>query len=130
MQRTIGRVLISAAAIQTVAVPVLAESGAAHVASDQRSGRARARSVVSLTLNGILAPVALWMVWRRRAEPGVAATITIAYWGSFLGMALDPDNAADDGGDLMPRVAGIPGHIAAGIWGMLAAGLGWYLTRR
>ncbi len=130
MQRTAGRMLISAAAIQTAVVPVLAGSGAGQVAGDQRSNRARAWGVVSLILNGILAPVALWMVWRRRPEPGVAAALAIAYWGSFLVMALTPNSAVDDAGDLMPRVAGIPGHIAAGIWGMLAAGLGWYLTRR
>ena len=129
MQRTIGRILISAAAIQTAAVPVLAESSAGHVAGDQRSGRARARGVVSLALNGILAPVALWMVWRGRPEPGVAAAITVAYWGSFLVMAHMPDSAVGDAGDVIPRVAGIPGHIAAGVWGILAAGLGWYLTR-
>ena len=69
------------------------------------------------------------MVWRGRPEPGVAAAITVAYWGSFLVMALIPDSAAEDADDLIPRVAGIPGHMAAGVWGVLAASLGWYLTR-
>ena len=52
------------------------------------------------------------------------------YWGAFLMMAFIPDSAVEDTGELMPRVGGIPGHIAAGVWGVLAAGLGWYLTRR
>ena len=130
MQRTIGRILISAAAIQTAAVPVLAGSSAGHVAGDQRSGRARLRGAISLALNGILAPAALWMVWRGRPEPGVAAAITIAYWGTFLVMALTPASAVEDADDLIPRVVGVPGHITAGVWGVLAAGLRWYLTRR
>ena len=90
MRRTIGRVLISAAAIQTAVVPILADWNETHVFSDQWSPHARFHGIVSLAMNATLAPVALWMVWRRRPEPGAAAVISIAYWGSFFGAALAP----------------------------------------
>src|SRR3712207_1091705 len=38
--------------------------------------------------------------------------------------------APEGAGEVMPGVAGIPGLVAAAAWGLLAAGLGWYLARR
>ncbi len=73
MQRAMGRILISAAAVQTVVVPVLAEWSAGAGAGDRRPRAARARGVVSLAMNGAVAPVALWMIWRRRSAAGGAA---------------------------------------------------------
>ncbi len=52
----------------------------------------------------------------------------MAYWGSFLVTALSPGGVAEDVGESVPDVVGIPGHIAAAVWGMLAGGLGWYLA--
>ena len=127
MRRIIGRVLISAAAIQTAVVPVVADWNETHVFSDQWSPHARFHGIVSLAMNGILAPVALWMVWRRCPEPGAAALISIAYWGSFFGAALVPGTAVEDPGHPVPRVAGIPANMVAAKVGVTLAVLGWCL---
>ena len=127
MRRTIGRVLISAAAIQTAVVPILADWNETHVFSDQWSPHARFHGIVSLGMNATLAPVALWMVWRRRPEPGVAALVSIAYWGSFFGAALAPGTDVEDPGHPVPRVAGVQANMVAATVGVSMAVLGWCL---
>ena len=127
LRRTIGRALISAAAIQTAVVPILADWNETHVFSDQWSPHARFHGVVSLGMNATLAPVALWMVWRRRSEPGPAALISIAYWGWFFGAALVSGTDVEDPGHPVPRVAGIPANMVAATVGVSLAVLGWCL---
>ena len=127
MRRAIGRVLISAAAVQTAVVPILADWNETHVFSDQWSPHARFHGIVSLGMNATLAPVALWMVWRRRSEPGAAALISIAYWGWFFGAALVPGTDVEDPGHPVPRVAGIPANMVAATAGVSMAALGWCL---
>ena len=127
MRRTIGRILISAAAIQTAVVPILADWNETHVFSDQWSPHARFHGIVSLAMNAILAPVALWIVWRRRPEPGVAAQMSIVYWGSFFGAALTPGTDVEDPGHPVPRVAGVPANMVAATVGVFLAVLGWCL---
>ncbi len=124
MRRTIGRVLISAAAIQTAVVPIVADWNETHVFSDQWSPHARFHGVVSLAMNGVLAPVALWILWRRRPDPGVAALISIAYWGSFFGAALAPGTDVEDPEHPVPRLASVPANLVAAALGMLLAVLG------
>ena len=124
MRRTIGRTLISAAAIQTAVVPILADWNETHVFSDQWSPHARFHGIVSLGMNATLAPVALWMVWRRRPEPGPAALISIAYWGWFFGAALVSGTDVEDPGHPVPRVAGIPANMVAATAGVSLAVLG------
>ncbi len=128
MRRTIGRTLISAAAIQTAVVPILADWNETHVFSDQWSPHARFHGIVSLGMNATLAPAALWMVWRRRPEPGAAALISIAYWGWFFGAALVPGTGVEDPGHPVPRVAGIPANMVAATAGISLAVLGWCLA--
>ncbi len=126
-RRTIGRALISAAAIQTAVVPFLADWNETHVFSDQWSPHARFHGIVSLGMNATLAPVALWMVWRRRPEPGAAALISIAYWGWFFGAALVPGTGVEDPGHPVPRVGRIPADMVAATAGVSLAVLGWCL---
>jgi hypothetical protein len=127
LRRTLGRALISAAAIQTAVVPFLADWNETHVFSDQWSPHARFHGFVSLGMNATLAPVALWMVWRRRSEPGAATLISIAYSGWFFGAALVPHTDVEDPGHPVPRVAGIPANMVAATTGVSMAALGWCL---
>ena len=127
LRRTIGRALISAAAIQTAVVPILADWNETHVFSDQWSPHARFHGIVSLGMNATLAPIALWMVWRRRPEPGPAALISIAYWGWFFGAVLVAGTDVEDPGHPVPRVAGIPANMVAATVGVSLAVLGWCL---
>ena len=129
MRRNIGRILISAATIQTAIVPMLADWNETHILSDQWSPHARFHGVVSLAMNGLLAPVALWLLWRRSPEPGPAAALPIAYWGSFFAAALGPGTDVEDPGHPVPRLKGIPANLVAAAVGVLTAGLGWYLDR-
>ena len=119
MRRTIGRVLISAATIQTAVVPMLADSNETHILSDRWSPHARFHGVVSLVMNGILAPVALWLLWRSSPEPGAAAALPIASWGSFFAAALGPGTDVEDPGHPVPRVRGIPANLVAATVGVL-----------
>jgi len=130
MWRNGGRALISAAVIQTAVVPTLADFNGTHIFSDGWSPHARFHGVVALVMNAILAPLAVWLLWRRDPEPGVVAAFPAAYWGAFFAAALVPGTGVEDPGHPVPRLAGIPANMIAAAVGVLTAGLGWYLDRR
>ena len=125
-----GRALISAAVIQTVVVPTLADFNQTHIFSEAWSPHARFHGVVGLVTNAVLAPVGLWLLWRRPSEPGAVAAIPIAYWGSFFAAALVPGTAPEDRLHPVPRIAGQPANMVLAAVGVLTAALGWYLDRR
>jgi len=130
MWRNGGRALISAAVIQTAVVPTLADFNETHVFSHAWSPHARFHGIVALVMNTILAPLALWLLWRRGPEPGVVAAFPTAYWGSFFVAALVPGTGVEDPGHPVPRLAGLPANMVAAAVGVLTAGVGWYLDRR
>lgn len=76
----------------------------------------------------------LWLLWRRSADPGVGATcaasLPIAYWGSFYVAAMVPGTEVEDPGHERPRIAGVPSNLLYASVGTLAVALGWYLDRR
>jgi hypothetical protein len=129
MWRHGGRALISAAVIQTAIVPTLADFNDTHVFSDGWSPHARFHGVVALVMNAVLAPMGLWLLWRRDPEPGVVAAFPAAYWGAFFLAALIPGTGVEDPGHPVPRLAGLPANMIAAAVGVLTAGLGWYLDR-
>jgi hypothetical protein len=133
MRRNGGRLLISLAAILTAVVPWLADWNDSHIFSSRWSPHARFHGVTSLGMATTLAPVALWLLWRRsadRAATTVAALIPIAYWGPFFVATLVPGTAIEDPGHRLRRIAGVPSNLLGAGATTLTAGLGWYLDRR
>ena len=129
MWRNGGRALISVAVIQTAVVPTLADFNETHVFSQAWSPHARFHGIVALVMNAILAPLALWLLWRRDTEPGAVAAFPAAYWGSFFAAALVPGTGVEDPGHPVPRLGGLPANMVAAAVGVLTAGVGWYLDR-
>jgi hypothetical protein len=88
MLRIIGRLLISLAVLTTALIPIRSDWNDSHVFSTQWSPHARFHGIVSIGMPVLLAPVALWLLWRRTADQDAAATVAalipVAYWGPFL----------------------------------------------
>ncbi len=134
MQRNIGRLLLSLAAIITAVAPVLADWNESHIFSKQWSPHARFHGVAALCMALILSPMSLWLLWRRTPDPDTAATVAalvpISYWGPFFIAAAVPGTAFEDPGHHLPRVAGVPTNVLGAAASVLTAATGWYLDRR
>jgi len=134
MQRYRGRLLISLATLLTGVVPWLTDWNDTHVFNPQWPPHARFHGAVSIALSTALSPVALWLLWRRSADPAAAATVAAlipaAYWGPFFAAALLPGAGIEDPGRRLRRIAGVPSNLLGAGATTLTAGLGWYLDRR
>jgi hypothetical protein len=133
MQRSSGRLLIALAATLTAVVPILTDWNATHVFNPQWSPHARFHTVTSIGMAVALSPVALWLLWRRSADPAavtVAALIPMAYWVPFFVAPRVPGAAIEDPGRRLTRVAGIPSNLLGAGATTLTAGIGWYLDRQ
>jgi hypothetical protein len=134
MQRIIGRLLISLAVIATAVIPIRSDWNDSHIFSPQWSPHARFHGVVSIGMPVLLAPVALWLLWRRSADPTPSATaaalLPIAYWGPFFVARFTPGAALIDPGHHLKRIAGVPSPLFGAAATMLLAGLGWYVDQR
>jgi hypothetical protein len=75
MQRMIGRVLISLAVLATAVIPIRSDGNDSHVFSPQWSPHACFHGIMSIGVPVLLAPVALWLLWRRSVDPDTAATV-------------------------------------------------------
>ena len=129
-----GKVLLSGSAIMTAVAPIMADWNGSHIFSPRWSPHARFHGVVSLGMANMLAPVALWLAWRRSADReaavAAAAMVPIAYWAPFFAAALVPGAGVDDPGHRVKRIAGIPVNLLAAGGASLSAALGWYLESR
>src|SRR5438045_8751785 len=112
MQRIIGRLLISLAVLATAIIPIRSDWNDSHVFSVQWPPHARFHGIVSIGMPVLLAPVALWLLWRRSTDPGAAATVAalipVAYWGPFFVALLVPGAAIVDPGRRLKRIGGAP----------------------
>ncbi len=108
MRRTIGKLLISLAAILTAVVPFLADWNDSHLFSPQWSPHARFHGVVSVGMTTMLSSVALWLLWRRSPDQDAAVTaaaaIPLAYWGPFFLAPFVPGTAVEDPGHRLVRI--------------------------
>lgn len=134
MHCIIGRLLISLAVIATAVIPFRSDWNDSHVFSPQWSPHARFQGIVSIGMPVLLAPVALWLLWRRSADPSPAATtaalIPIAYWGPLFVARFIPGTDIVDPGHHLKRVAGVPSPLFGAAATILVAGLGWYVDHR
>ena len=133
-QRNLGRYLISLAALITVVAPILADWNKTHIFNPRWPPHARFHAVTGLGMALTLAPVALWLVWRRSEDSAMATTlaalIPIAYWGPFFLAAVVPGAAPEDPDHRLVRIAGVPVNLLGAGATTLTAGLGWYLDRQ
>jgi hypothetical protein len=133
MLRIIGRLLISLAVLATAIIPIRSDWNDSHVFSAQWSPHARFHGIVSIGMPVLLAPVALWLLWRRSTDPDaatVAALIPIAYWGPFFVALLVPGAAIVDPGHRLKRIGDVPSPLFGASATILVAGLGRYLDHR
>ncbi|MBV9231544.1 MAG: hypothetical protein JOZ18_19705 [Chloroflexi bacterium] len=134
MQRIIGRLLISLAVLATAIIPIRSDWNDSHVFSTQWSPHARFHGIVSIGMPVLLAPVALWLLWRRSADPDAAATVAalipVAYWGPFFVALLVPGAAIVDPRHRLKRICGVPSPLFGASATILVAGLGRYLDHR
>lgn len=133
MQRNFGRLLISLAVLATAVIPIRSDWNASHVFSPQWSPHARFHGMVSIGMPVLLAPVALWLLWRRSADPDTAATVAafipVSYWGPFFGALFVPGAAMVDPGHRLRRIAGVPSPLFGAAATIFVAGLGWLVNR-
>jgi Family of unknown function (DUF6640) len=134
MLRIIGRLLISLAVLATAIIPIRSDWNDSHVFSTQWSPHARFHGIVSIGMPVLLAPVALWLLWRRTADPDAAATVAalipVAYWGPFFVALIVPGAAIVDPGQRLTLIGGVPSPLFGASATILVAGLGWYLDHR
>lgn len=134
MLRIIGRLLISLAVLATAIIPIRSDWNDSHVFSTQWSPHARFHGIVSIGMPVLLAPVALWLLWRRTADPGTAATVAalipLAYWGPFFVALIVPGAAIVDPGHRLTHIGGVPSPLFGASATILVAGLGRYLDHR
>jgi len=80
----------------------------------------------------LLAPVSLWLLWHRSADPQAAATVAalipIAYWGPFFVALVIPGAGLSDPGQRLKHIAGVPSPLFSAAVTILTAGVGWYLA--
>jgi hypothetical protein len=117
LQRFIGRMLISLAVIATAVIPIRSDWNDSHVFSPRWSPHARFHGIVSIGMPVLLAPVALWLLWRRSADPDTAATVAtlipIAYWGPFFVALFIPGTAIIDPGHHLKHMPEILSAVVA-----------------
>ncbi|HYX49600.1 MAG TPA: DUF6640 family protein [Ktedonobacteraceae bacterium] len=134
MLRTLGRLLISLAVLATALIPIRSDWNDSHIFSAQWSPHARFHGIVSIGMPVLLAPVALWLLWRRSADPNAAATVAalipVAYWGPFFVALNVPGASIADPGHRLTRIGGVPSPLFGASATILVAGLGWYLDYR
>ncbi|MCP6758379.1 MAG: hypothetical protein NHB32_06270 [Fischerella sp. CENA71] len=131
----LGRILLSVVIINTAVVSVAVDWNASHIFNPTWVPHARFHDVVMLWLLSSLSAIALWLLWRRSAEPQVSITVAtlvpMLFWLPFFFTTLlvpgTSLNALPD--EPLPVIAGItiyPNVVIATINEILA-GIGYWL---
>jgi hypothetical protein len=130
---TAGRVLLTVAALSTLIGPVGADLNGTHVFNEAWPPHARFHSVTGLVVLVGLSVVALWLIWRRSLEPGVAmavaALVPVLVGSSFFITLLIPGAGVEDHPGELARIAGMPFNVLVAAGFSLLAVLGYVLYR-
>jgi len=89
---------------------------------------------VALGTAAALSAYGVWRLWAPspdyRAGRDLAATVPLAYWGSFFPAALVKGSGVEDPPHLLPRVAGLPINMLVATAISTVTLSGWLLDRR
>jgi len=134
MRPTIGKLLLSGAALITAVAPVVNDWNDTHIFSPQWAPHARFHGAVSVGMTLMLSPLALWLTWHRSADRSAtlatAALVPVAYWAPFFAALLVPGARFEDPEHPLPRgVLGLPPNLAGAGATVLTALAGWALAR-
>lgn len=126
----LSRILLSVVIVNTAVVSVAVDWNASHIFNPTWVPHARFHDVVMLWLLSSLSVIALWLLWRRSAEPQVstiiATLVPMLFWAPFFfttllvpgtSLSASPDEP-------LPVIAGItiyPNVVIATINEILAA---------
>jgi hypothetical protein len=127
----LGRILITLTVITLMAFPLLFDWNRTHVFNAAWPPHARFHNAVGIFMMFGYAVVALWLLWRRSADPGtsvlVATLVPVIAYGSFFIAICVPGVAGEDH---MPRILRVPLNLFIVGITILVAVLGYGLCRR
>ena len=136
-RQKLGRIVLTTVLVDTGLVSTIVDWNSSHLFNPTWPPHARFHDVAMLNLLNGVCILALWLMWRRSAEPEVgvrvAALIPIIFWGAFFYTTiLIPGTSLKATADeFVPSLAGFPLYpnvIVASINVVLSA-LGYWLYR-
>ena len=132
--RALGRSLLTAANVITVAAPLAADWNDSHVFNERWPAHARFHAVTALAMTAALASASIWSLWcGGSGQPGerfFAAAVPVAYRAPFFLAPVVPGTAVDDPPSPVKRVAGVPVSLLGAAAATATAAAGWFIDRR
>jgi hypothetical protein len=132
--RVLGRSLLTAANVITVAASLAADWNDSHIFNDRWPAHARFHGVTALATAVTLSSLNVWSLWSGPSDEAAArlyaAAVPVAYWAPFFLAPLVPGTAVDDPPHPVPRLAGIPANLLGAAATTATAATGWLIDRR
>lgn len=115
MMQTFVRATLTVLLIATSVVSVLVDWNDSHVFHPDWHPHARFHDIVLLLFLVGLSLLAIWLLWRKGAEPSIAVVVAmgilLCFWGSFFAAAAIPGSSpVAHVGEEPARLLGIPLH--------------------
>lgn len=135
--RRISRILLSVVLVSTAVVSVAVDWNASHIFNPDWAAHARFHDVVMLWLLSGMSIMALWLLWRRSAEPAIAYTVAmlvpVIFWSPFFftTILVPGTSLKANPNEALPMVAGIPiyPNVAVATVSIVLALIGYGLYR-
>jgi hypothetical protein len=127
-----GRWILSAVAVSMISGGVLADWNRTHLLNPRWTPHARFHDAWSILLTAGMGATALYLLWRRRAEPGIAAAL-LAEVAAAQGLSYSFPGAGGVAAEF-PDIRTRPGLTKIPEWLVSSAALattatGWWLCR-
>ncbi len=112
--RRVSRILLSVVLVSTAVVSVAVDWNITHLFNPEWHPHAKFHDAVMLWLLSGMSIVALWLLWRRSAEPDIAYTfamlVPVIFWSPFffVTFVIPGTSLQADLKEAPPMVAGIP----------------------
>ena len=135
--RRISRILLSVVLVSTAVVSVAVDWNASHIFNPEWHPHAKFHDVVMLWLLSGCSIMALWLLWRRSAEPAIAYTVAmlvpVIFWSPFFFTTLlvPGTSLKADPKEALPVLAGITiyPNVAIAAISVILALIGYGLYR-
>jgi hypothetical protein len=130
----LGRSLLTAANVITVAAALAADWNDSHIFNDRWPAHARFHGVTALATAVTLSSLNIWALWSGTNDHAAArlyaAAVPVAYWAPFFLAPLVPGTAVEDPPHPVPRLAGMPANLLGAAATTATAATGWFIDRR
>ncbi|BCL38712.1 DUF6640 family protein [Nostoc sp. MS1] len=131
----LSRILLSVVIVNTAVVSVAVDWNATHIFNPTWVPHARFHDVVMLWLLSSLSAIALWLLWRRSAEPqvsfAIATLVPMLFWFPFFFTTLlvPGTSLIAIPNEPLPTLAGIPiyPNVAIATVNEILAAIGYWL---